>query len=206
MFTKNFYIASVAYNTIANVGNSKLNALCYYSLTNIAGNKCERFNKYGVENGGGTLINVSGLSGYNTHPKKEKSKLVAEYVTTSSFSPVYGVLFGNGTEPESVDNYTMSGELFTTYTYSSTVDVDWEDGGVATTVVYTLTNTGAEDFTVSEIGLVGYASIAHANNSSDKHYNNILLERTLLDTPITIPGNNGVGQITYTLRYDYPTA
>lgn len=206
MFTKNFYIASVAYNTIANVGISKLNKVCYYSLTNTAGNKCAAVSEYGIENGGSTDIYVSGLSSYNTHPKKAKSAFVAEYGTSSGFNPVSGILFGNGTAPESINDYTMSGELFTTYTSSASVDVDWTDSGVSVNIVYTLTNTGAEDFTVTEIGLIGYVCLYKSGSSSIKRFNNILLERTLLDSPITIPGNNGVGQIAYTLHYNYPTA
>ena len=31
-----------------------------------------------------------------------------------------------------------------------------------------------------------------------------LIERTVLESPITIPANGGVGQVTYKIRMDYP--
>ena len=70
--------------------------------------------------------------------------------------------------------------------------------------MFTLTNTGSEDFTISELGLVTYAYITNTNGYC--YENNFLLERTVLENPITIPANGGVGQVTYTIRMDYPVA
>ena len=98
----------------------------------------------------------------------------------------------------------MSGELFTEYTSSQTQETVVDDDGVSYTIRYTLTNTGNEDFTISEIGLFGFLYKKH--KSYNYHYRyNFLTERTLLESPITIPANGGVGQLTYTLRYNYPT-
>jgi hypothetical protein len=58
--------------------------------------------------------------------------------------------------------------------------------------MYTLTNNGTEDFTVSEIGLYGYIRQKHKDKSYYYRYH-VLIDRTLLETPITIPGNGGVG-------------
>lgn len=96
-----------------------------------------------------------------------------------------GVVFGDGTEPPTYEDYKLSGTPI--------------DGIVATAVhnngknvteleyVYTITNENSEAVTISEIGIVtstGY-----------------LLEHSLLDTPITIPAG-GVGQVTYRINLE----
>ena len=98
----------------------------------------------------------------------------------------------------------MSGELFTTYTASYTDNIEQDDNGATRTIMYTLTNTGTEDFTISEVGLFGAAYLKHKDYARYLNYH-VLFERTLLETPITIPANGGVGQVTYTIRLDYPT-
>lgn len=116
---------------------------------------------------------------------------------TSSYPGVY---LGNGTIEPTYDDYWLSGDIISTYTYTATVTSAFDDEGLVVTALYTLTNTGSEAFTVNEIGLVG-----NSNPSSGKGSKyNALLERTLLESPVTIePGE--VGQITYTIRMNYPT-
>lgn len=112
-----------------------------------------------------------------------------------------GVIFGTGTKEPTLDDYQMSGDHFVDYTASYTLTDDIDDLGVTYTCIYTLTSTASEDVTISEIGLT---VPAYKRVASYYMYYGFLIERTLLETPITIsPG--GVGQITYTLRINYPT-
>ena len=146
------------------------------------------------------------FNGVNTHPKKNKSEYIVHTSPVSSTKTVpYGVVFGNGTAKESVNSYEMSGDLFVTYTASSVSEYGVDETGVYRTVTFTLTNTGAEDFTVSEVGIIGYVAETFGNSSYSNaiYYTNVLLERTLLENPITIPGNNGVGQVSYTIRMNF---
>lgn len=108
-----------------------------------------------------------------------------------------GVCFGSGNTPPTIDDYALSGDYFTTFTATASVTVDKSDDETSITALYTLTNTGSDDFTISEIGLAGSGAASAGN-----HY---LFDRTLLDTPVTIP-SGGVGQVTYTLRFKMPTA
>ena len=109
-----------------------------------------------------------------------------------------GVVIGTGTQPPTIDDYCLSGDLISSYTSSASFTRDFDENGAFGTTLFTITNTGTKAFTIGEVGLIAGMN---SNGSSYK----ALLERTVLETPITIePG--GVGQITYTLRMNYPTA
>ena len=109
-----------------------------------------------------------------------------------------GVVMGDGTAEPSADDYKMSGSLITKF--SSTAIVTKEDSadGCVLTALYTITNTGSEDITISEIGLT-----ACGNGNPHIGTYMALIERTLLETPVTIPPSS-VGQITYTIEVKHP--
>lgn len=73
-----------------------------------------------------------------------------------------------------------------------------DDNGITMPWIYTITNSSATDITIAEVGLWGY--INYAASSME----NALLERTVLDEPVTIPAG-GIGMVTYSIRYNYPT-
>ena len=77
-----------------------------------------------------------------------------------------------------------------TFTGVCADDYSYHEGSA----VLTITNNNATDITIGEVGIVYQGSNTAA-----------LLERTVLDSPITIPAG-GVSQITYTIRMNYPTA
>lgn len=108
-----------------------------------------------------------------------------------------GVFFGTGNIPPTFDDYKLAGSLITTFSASASVDVSQDDNGYTITALYTITNTGSEAFTVSEVALM-------ASPSNSALSTKILFERTVLDNPVTIPVG-GVGQVTYTIRMNYPT-
>lgn len=201
MFTKNFYILAGGVNILGS-GASNVLKDSWYKLRNIAGNLMKSYSGYGGV-GGGDVSNSFSVSAIQTPLKIEKSSLLAEQYWGSIYNCKYysGVVFGNGTAPESIEDYTMSGELFTTYTHNLTENMVFDDNGAERVVVYTLTNTGSEPFTISEIGMIGYGYLS--NQSNRAYESNFLWERTLLEVPITIaPG--GIGQIAYTIRINYP--
>lgn len=119
---------------------------------------------------------------------------------TANFS-TSGVAFGDGNIAPTIDDITLSGNCIRTLTHTCSVTNTADEDGVTTTALYTLTNTGTEDITISEVGLFAKLS----TTSSDTYKYMALVERTLLDEPVTIPAG-GVGQITYTIRMNYPAA
>lgn len=105
----------------------------------------------------------------------------------------HGVLFGDGDTPPTFNDVALSGNILNTKLTGSVIRTyEHGDNGSSYTFVYTLTNTSSESITIKEVA-------AHEGFTSSA------VERTLLEAPITIaPG--GVGQVTYTIRFNYPTA
>ena len=112
-----------------------------------------------------------------------------------------GVLFGAGTTPATVQDYKLDAPITTglsiifpnSLTYAK--GASFED----VAVTYGVTNTSSSEITISEIGLV--ASIYVSGNL----YNSILVDRTVLNAPVTIPAGESK-QITYTIRFNYGDA
>lgn len=123
-------------------------------------------------------------------------------VTTQS-AGVSGVMFGTGTTPVTIDDYKLSGSIITGLTPSISESVGADENGAYRTVIYTLTNTNSYDVTIGEVGAVIMCCESTSTMASSRYP--ALVERTVLDKPITIPAG-GFGQVTYTVRFNYPTA
>lgn len=113
-----------------------------------------------------------------------------------------GVVFGTGNTPPTINDTTLSGDLVSGFSYSKSVTTECGDNGVTFTALYTVTNNNAEAITISEVAII--ANLTKHNTSPDAPYK-ALLERTVLDTPVTIPAG-GVGQVVYTITFNLPTA
>ena len=111
-----------------------------------------------------------------------------------------GVILGTGNTPPTIDDCKLSGDLVTGYIYSVTVTHNIDEYGVTSTALYTITNTSSKTITIGEIGLMAVLSSGGANAQSQA-----LVERTVLEAPLTIEPE-GVGQLTYTIRFNYPTS
>lgn len=110
-----------------------------------------------------------------------------------------GAILGTGNTPPTLDDYKLSGNLVTGFSYTSSKKVTFEDNGATIEFLYTITNTTEDSIYIGEIGI-----ISNLNGNSNGENYKALLERTVLDSPVTIPAG-GVGQITYTIRMNYPT-
>ena len=106
-----------------------------------------------------------------------------------------GVSFGNGTAAPTLDDYYLSGSIITGITADCNRSVVNNDDDHSVTTLYTITNHNSESVTINEIGYFYYPNVD----------NSIMLDHTVLETPLTIPAG-GVGQVTYTIRFNYPTA
>ena len=113
-----------------------------------------------------------------------------------------GVIFGTGNTSPTIDDTTLSGSLVSNFSYSSSVSTARDETGITLTALYTVTNNNAEAITISEVAII--ANLTEYNTSPDTHLK-ALVERTVLDTPVTIPAG-GVGQVVYTITLNLPTA
>lgn len=125
--------------------------------------------------------------------------------STNGANRVSGVIFGNGTTAPTVDDYKLSGDAVTglsssnvTYTTSS----ESVNGTKQLTVVYTISNTTGAAITIGEIGLLQYVGTA-ASSSGSSTYRSVLIERTVLEEPVTIPAG-GIGRVEYKIILNYP--
>ena len=109
----------------------------------------------------------------------------------------YGVSFGTGTTPATASDYCLESILGTTQisaSVPSTVSYSRVDTYEEYSVTFGVTNKTADAITISEVGLTIYCS--------NSPYPYVLVDRTVLDTPITIPAGQSK-QITYTIRFNY---
>ena len=109
---------------------------------------------------------------------------------------IKGVSFGTGTTPATVSDYFLESILTDTQisvSVPSAVSFSRFDTYDEYSVTFGVTNITAEAITISEVGLT-------ANPQSNPYY--VLVDRTVLDTPITIPAGQSK-QITYTIRFNY---
>ena len=113
-----------------------------------------------------------------------------------------GVVFGTGNTHPTIDDTTLSGNLISGFAYSKSVTTERGDDGVTFTALYTVTNNNAEAITISEVAII--ANLAKNNTSPEARFK-ALVERTVLDTPVTIPAG-GIGQVVYTITFKYPWA
>ena len=110
-----------------------------------------------------------------------------------------GVSFGTGTTPSTASDYFLKnilGDTQISVSVPSAVSFSRFDTYDEYSVTFGVTNITAEAITISEVGLT-------ANPQSNPYY--VLVDRTVLDTPITIPAGQSK-QITYTIRFNYGDA
>ena len=107
--------------------------------------------------------------------------------------------FGDGDATPTINDYYLSGNLITGIV-SSTSTVRKPNGVEKR---FTVTNNNSNEIIIKEICYFGPAGWKSDLGSSSGSV--LLLDRTVLDTPVTIPAG-GVGQVVYTITFNYPWA
>ena len=110
-----------------------------------------------------------------------------------------GIHFGDGSSV-SEDDYYLTGNRITTISTTSVQEVILDGNIINKKIVFTISNTGTDDITISEIGLVGQFTRHYNTSATASEY--LLLEHTLLNEPVIIPAG-GVGQVTYTITFNF---
>lgn len=106
-----------------------------------------------------------------------------------------GIVLGSGTTPATINDHKMENYITEglDVMLSKLIDAD-------KTRVYkmTITNISKEPITIGEVGILG-----NVYTSSGSSANYALMERTVLDSPITIPAG-GVGLLEYVITLQIP--
>lgn len=135
------------------------------------------------------------------------------YINGGGYTYLYNysdcqTIFGTGNASPTVNDYKLSGEVIKGLSSSNvtTTKVFERVNGVNRLITtYTISNTLGKDITIGEIGIMSsivvYYLIQSMNNGGSSCRLPILLERTALDEPITIPAG-GIGRVTYTLEME----
>ena len=109
----------------------------------------------------------------------------------------YGLSFGTGTTPATASDYVLESILDDNKINVSTpssISFSRYDTYEEYTVTFGVTNKTGDAITISEAGLTIY--------NTNTPYPYVLVDRTVLDTPITIPAGQSK-QIAYTIRFNY---
>ena len=108
------------------------------------------------------------------------------------------VRFGSGTTPATVNDYKLESQIGSDITVAnpSAVTTEQTDSYISWTVTFGV--SASVEKTISEIGLISEVYTPSGNITT-------LVDRTVLDTPITIPAGQSK-QITYTIRFNYGDA
>ena len=139
----------------------------------------------------GTISNVSTSANYP--PFKVMNSWARSNIST-------GVSFGTGTTPATASDYFLDSLLTDNQISVSTpsaVSFSRGDAYDEYSVTFGVTNKTANDITISEIGLT---AMPDSPSSGSNVY--ALVDRTVLDEPVTIPAKQSK-QITYTIRFNY---
>lgn len=116
-----------------------------------------------------------------------------------------GIAVGSGSTPATVDDYHLENMITSgitaTIPVSATLTYDNTHKQYVASKDIAIANNGSASITISEIGIIVGAKYADSVGSSASSTGYVLADRTVLDTPVTIPaGQSGV--VRYEFRYD----
>ena len=111
-----------------------------------------------------------------------------------------GVLFGTGDTPASLDDYKLAGDVIQNIATSISKTYSYSEAQPSLKALYTITNNNEAAITIKEVAL--NLQFDYSSNGSST---GCVIDRTVLDTPVTIPAG-GVGQVEYTITLNLPTA
>ena len=157
--------------------------------------------KYTALDGSTQLLSYSthGLRfGGDSYGEASMSKVSTNINSSNSV----GAVFGDGNTPPTAEDYKLSGNYITSgFKYTAALSYNFTDADASITATYTITNTSEAPILIKEVGLI---AALNEINTANNIKNNALIDRTVRDTPVTIPAG-GIGQVVYTITFNYPT-
>ena len=109
-----------------------------------------------------------------------------------------GVYFGTGSTPASLADYTLESPITKGLAFAGGLEGDsaYKDGKAEVTARYIVTNTSDAEINIWEIGC--FVPVQMSTNSS---YQVVMMERTVLTEPITIPPGESK-MVTYKVAFN----
>ena len=116
----------------------------------------------------------------------------------------YGIVIGTGNTAPTENDYFLESQITSGFDAVLSDGHRGRDGNgkIYMEFVYIISNTGTSDLTIKEIGAVTYnARVKTSASTTSVNNAYILVDRTLLDSPLTIAPNKG-GLLTYRITSD----
>lgn len=148
---------------------------------------------------------VTASDGRPYYTAQEQPNYSSDQTAMSMSTDQPGVIIGSGTAAESETSYWMQQQITSGFTGSVMPTHEMVDGTHTLCLYVTIANTGSSSITISEIG---YALITPLmRRPSDSQFigspyaikKNVLIDRTVLASPITIAAGNSV-RLKYALK------
>lgn len=131
------------------------------------------------------------------------------YTTTTTFqltATSNGIHVGTGNTAATEDDYALESPVTSGLAGTVTINKDMDaNGNPYITYNLVLSNSTSADIVVKEIGLYESCSCGNTVGATSSSERNFLVDRTVLDTPVTVPAN-GNAAIYYTLKTTYTTS
>lgn len=105
------------------------------------------------------------------------------------------LMLGTGTTAPTADDHCLESPITTNLSCDS---ISVSRTSLIKTYTATFANSGSSDITVTEVGFI--ICIYYNYSNSSENSDNFLMDRTVLDTPVTIPAGES-RTITYTLSF-----
>lgn len=105
------------------------------------------------------------------------------------------LMLGTGTTTPTADDYCLESPITKNLSCDS---ISVSRTSLIKTYTATFANSGSSDITVTEVGFIVY--ILYNYSTTSENSDNFLMDRTVLDTPVTIPAGES-RTITYTLSF-----
>lgn len=124
----------------------------------------------------------------------------ANSLSTLTTTPTNGrgyIVLGNGTTEPTPEDYCLESQITTNLSCDS---VSVSRNTTVKTYTATFSNSGTSDITVTEVGYVSRIMYTYSEREYHTVFNNFLMDRTVLDTPITIPAGES-RTVTYELSF-----
>jgi len=154
-----------------------------------------------IYNGAYYLVSVS-ASGVQSFPGQ-----VVNAVNVGGNYETNGIWLGTGNRTPSEDDYDLQSTITAgiSASVSDVVPGLDEDGDPCLTYTIAVTNTGSDSITISEVGYRQNAACSvikdvEATTSVIRMGRPLLLDRTVLESPLTLASNGDAGSIIYTLK------
>ena len=122
----------------------------------------------------------------------------------------YGIAVGSGDTPATENDYTLETKINTLTATSTSIAQNYDSttGKLHIDFTVTLSNSTASDIVVKEVArVVRHHRADHLNDSisTNSSYTCIMIDRTVLETPLTVPASD-IGILRYRLTYDVDAA